>query len=197
MICIRCSVPIPAYARRDRLYCSRNCSKRASETRRKNGVAPPGRWQHPAVGSDNPALRGAAAHAEHLVEAHGWSATMRLRVLDGLTDVLASRPPGAAVPLSEVRASTARDGCGKRVAEVLAELELLTDDATPAIRSWIELHCGELPTGFAADVRAWLLTLLDGDVRCRPRSPVTIRAYFGSIKPLLLSWAATSNRGHL
>ena len=196
MICLRCGKPIPAPGRRDRLYCSQNCAKRASEARRKKGVAPPGRRRHPALGSDNPMLRAAAVRVEQLVEARGWSSTMRLRVLDGLMALLADHPRGEPVPLTNIRAGTARLGCGRRVAEVLADLELLTDDTTPAIRSWIERQSSGLPAGFAADIRAWLLVLLDGDARARPRSEVTIRAYFGSVQPLLHAWAATG-RGHL
>jgi hypothetical protein len=196
MICLHCGKPIPAPGRRDRLYCSLNCAKRAWEARRRKGIAPPGRRQHPALGSDNPTLRVAAARVEELVEARGWSPTMRLRVLDGLMAVLAHHPPGEPVPLTEVRNRTARLGCGRRAAEVLADLELLTDDSTPAIRSWIERQSGGLPAGFAADVRAWLLVLLDGDARSRPRAAATIRAYFGSIQPLLHAWEA-GNRGHL
>jgi hypothetical protein len=196
MICLRCGRPIPAPGRRDRRYCSTNCAKRASEARRKKGIAPPGRRQHPALGSDNPTLCAAAARVEQLVEARGWSPTMRLRVLDGLMAVLADHPLGEPVPLTEVRTRTARLGCGARAAEVLADLGLLTDDSTPAIRSWIERQNSGLPAGFAADVRAWLLVLLDGDARSRPRSPATIRAYFGSIQPLLHAWEA-ANRGHL
>jgi len=52
-----------------------------------------------------------------------------------------------------------------------------------------------LPAGFVGDVRAWLLVLLNGDARTRPRSVATLYVYFGSIKPLLHSWAVT--RGHL
>jgi len=56
-----------------------------------------------------------------------------------------------------------------RIAEVLAELELLHDDTTAAIRTWIDRRTGELPAGFGRDVRAWLVVLLDGDARTRPR----------------------------
>jgi hypothetical protein len=194
MICVHCS-SVFHEGRRDRLYCSPNCRKRASEKRVKAGTAPPRRWQHPALSSDNPALHAAAVRAEQIGEAHGWSATTRLRVIDGLTTLLKDRPPGEPVPLSEVRTQASQHGRGVRIAEVLADVKLLDDDTTPAIRSWIERRTGELPAGFAADVRAWLLMLLDGDARNRPRSPIAIYGYFGSIRPLLHGWSAA--RGHL
>jgi hypothetical protein len=52
----------------------------------------------------------------------------------------------------------------------LTDLNLLDDDATPAIRAGIGRCCEELPSGFTEPVRAWLLVLLDGDTRARTRS---------------------------
>ncbi len=74
MNCLRCGAPIPAGSRRDRVYCTSNCSALASYYRRKNGAAPPPRWQHPALGSADPVLRAAAARARQLGEAHPWTA---------------------------------------------------------------------------------------------------------------------------
>ena len=194
MICVHCSLVFDD-GRRDRLYCSPNCRKRASEKRVKTGAAPPRRWQHPALSSDNPALHAAAGRAKEVCEAHGWAPGTFLCVLDGLTTLLHERPPGEPVPLSEVRTQASQHGRGVRIAEVLADVELLNDDTIPAIRSWIERRTGDLPAGFTADIRAWLLLLLDGDARNRPRSAIAIYGYFGSIRPLLQSWSAT--RGHL
>ena len=69
------------------------------------------------------------------------------------------------------------------------------DDSIPAVRSWIERRAGELPQGFAAAVRAWLLVLLDGDARARPRSQASIYVYFTAVQPLIGRWKA--DRGHL
>jgi hypothetical protein len=55
-----------------------NCSALASYYRRKNGAAPSPRWQHPALGSGNPAVRAAAARTRELDETRGWpSSTIR------------------------------------------------------------------------------------------------------------------------
>jgi integrase len=72
---------------------------------------------------------------------------------------------------------------------------LLHDDTTAAIRAWIDRRTGDLPAGFGRDVRAWLVVLLDGDARTRPRSPATLRVHFGIVQPFIECWAAT--RGHL
>jgi len=82
-----------------------------------------------------------------------------------------------------------------RIAEVLADLELLHDDTTAAIRTWIDRRTGELPAGFGRDIRAWLVVLLDGDARTCPRSHATLRVHFGIVRPFIECWAAT--RGHL
>jgi site-specific recombinase XerD len=82
-----------------------------------------------------------------------------------------------------------------RVAEVLSDLDLLRDDTVPALRQWIERKCDALPAGFVSDVRACLLTLLNGDERTRSRHEETIRAYFSSVRPLIETWSA--KRDHL
>src|SRR5579859_6982049 len=64
-----------------------------------------------------------------------------------------------------------------------------------AIRTWIDRRTGELPAGFGRDVRAWLVVLLDGDARTRPRSHATVYFHFGRVRPFIQCWAA--ERGHL
>lgn len=195
MTCPHCGAPIPAGSRRDRVYCGNNCSALASYYRRKRGAAPPPRWQHPALGSAGPALRAAAARARELGETHGWSPSTLRCALDGLMVLLDGRPAGERVTVTEIRARTPRHTSAPRVAEILAGLDLLDDDSIPAVRSWIERRAGELPPGFAGPVRAWLLVLLDGDARARPRSQASIYVYFTAIQPLIKQWSA--DRGHL
>ena len=104
--CAHCGTPLPAGSRRDRVYCNNNCSALASYYRRKTGAAPPPRWQHPALGADNPALLAAAACTQQLGEAHGWNrSTIRL-VLDGLAVVLDGHIAGERVTLTQIRTRT-------------------------------------------------------------------------------------------
>nr|WTB29456.1 hypothetical protein OG781_08055 [Streptomyces sp. NBC_00830] len=195
MNCVHCGKPLPEGSRRDRAYCDHKCRGLASYYRRKAGIPPPPRWQHPALSSDNPALRSAAAHAKQLGDANGWSPSLIRCAMDGLTAVLEGRPSGKPVKLTEVRTRIPRQASSHRVAEVLDSLDLLDDDSTLAIRAWIDRRTSELPAGFASDVRTWLLVLLDGDSRTRPRSHTCVYVYFGCVKPLLGVWATT--RGHL
>jgi hypothetical protein len=188
MNCAYCDTPLPASSRRDRQYCTNNCSALASYHRRRAGQLPPPKWQHPALLSSDPVLRTAAMRAQQLGEAHGWSRSSTRCVLDGLATVLAGRLAGEPVPLSEVRTRTHRHVSKPRLAEVLADLGLLDDDTTPAIRVWIDRSTTDLAAGFAEPVRRWLLVLLDGDARTKPRSQSTLYAYFGSVRPLLEGW---------
>jgi hypothetical protein len=179
----------------DPVYCGNSCSALASYYRRKNGAGPPPRWQHSAIESADPALRAAAGRARQLGETHGWSPSTIRCTLDGLTVLLDGRPAGERVTLTEIRTRTSRHTSVPRVAEALAGLDLLEDDSTPAVRSWIQRRAGELPQGFAGAVRAWLLVLLDGDARARPRSHASIYVYFTAVQPLIGRWSA--GRGHL
>ena len=195
MTCSHCGKPLPTGSRRDRVYCGNNCSARTSEYRRKNGTPVPPRWQHPALTSDIPLLRAAAEHARQLGGANGWSSSTTRCAIDGLAVLLEGRPDGERVTLTEIRARTSRHTSAPRVAEVLAGLGLLEDDTVPAVQAWIGRRTAQMPPGFAVAVRDWLLVLLDGDARSRPRSATTIYVYCTAVEPLIGRWSAS--RGHL
>lgn len=190
MNCLHCGTPIPAGSRRDRRYCGNKCRAWASIERRKIGIEPPASWQHPALQSDNPILRTAAERARQLGAAHGWSRSTVRCAIDGLTAVLDDIPAGGRVSLTKVRARIPRGAPILRVSEVLADLSLLDDDTTPVIRSWIDRRTSELPAGFAEVVRAWLLVLLDGYSRARPRSPNSLYVYFKFVRSIIERWSA-------
>jgi len=190
MNCLHCDTPLSAASRRDRKYCNRNCSARASYRRRKAGLpGGPPRWQHPALSSDNPLVRAAALRAAELGETHDWSRSTTRCVFDGLAMVLEERSVGDRVPLSEVRTRPHRHVSRPRLAEVLADLDLLDDDTTPAARSWIDHVTEDLAPGFVEPVRRWLVALLEGDARSRPRTAAAVYSYLGSVLPHLQLWA--------
>jgi hypothetical protein len=133
--CQHCGASIPPGSRRDRRYCSHNCNALASYYRRKAGIAPPPRWQHPALRSDNLLVRTAAEHARQLGQTNGWSPSTIRCTIDGLTTLLDDLPPGSRVRSSQVRARIPRKAPILRVTEVLTDLDLLDDDTVPTIRS--------------------------------------------------------------
>ncbi len=142
-------------------------------------------------------LRAAIGRAFETAETADWSTLSLERVLAGLHLVFDAHPDGQPVQLSALHAAigTSHGMRVARIVHVVDELDLLVDDTVPTMRSWIEDRCEALPAGFRADVRAWLLVLLDGDARARPRSASTIYGYFGRARPHLLAWSAM--RGQL
>jgi len=135
---------------------------------------------------DTPLLAAATRRAIALAEANGWSAATITGVFYGLKAVLDGRTSDDPILLSEVRERVRprRHSSATGIAEVLADLGLLHDDTTAAIRAWIDRRTSELPAGFRDDIRAWLVVLLDGDARTRPRSHTTLRVHFGVLRPL-------------
>ncbi|NUT46732.1 MAG: integrase, partial [Saccharothrix sp.] len=152
-----------------------------------------GRTPKPAV--LEPWARRAVARARAYGEPRGWSDHMIAAVERGLRKLLHQQPAGTPIARSRVQQLSSPSTSTKRLAEVLADLDLLHDDRTDSMRAWIDRRSAELPPGFAGDVRAWLLLLLDGDARHRPRSHSTLYVYLGNVRPFIRHWAAT--RDHL
>ncbi|WP_214106669.1 hypothetical protein [Acrocarpospora catenulata] len=141
--------------------------------------------------ANDPVLRAAAHHAQVLGQIGGWNPSTTRCVLDGLVTVLTGLPAGERVSLSEVRARPHRWVSRPRLIDVLIDLDLLHDDSDPAIKSWIDRVTSPFSPGFIIPVRQWLLILLNGDARARPRSASSIYVYFGAIRPFLDDWAAS------
>ena len=109
--------------------------------------------------------------------------------------VLDGHIAGERVTLTEIRTRTPRHASSPRVAEVLA-------GTRPAERRRHSRYPGldRPPHRRAAGrlrraVRAWLLVLLDGGTRARPRSHGSIYVYFSAVQPLIQHWSA--DHGHL
>ncbi|WP_406314959.1 hypothetical protein OHA77_15075 [Streptosporangium sp. NBC_01639] len=141
--------------------------------------------------ANDPVLRAAAHHVQVLGQIGGWNPSTTRCVLDGLVTVLTGLPAGERVSLSEVRARPHRWVSRPRLIDVLIDLDLLHDDSDPAIKSWIDRVTIPFTPGFIIPVRQWLLILLNGDARARPRSASSIYVYFGAIRPFLDDWAAS------
>ncbi|WP_219414204.1 site-specific integrase [Pseudonocardia nigra] len=145
------------------------------------------------------AQRAVLARAFELAQAAGWSSRSLDGVVAGLRAVLGDQPDGRPIRpirLSQIRAATgmSRGPRIARIGQILDEFGLLVDDTVPTIRAWIDHTCEQLPVGFRDEVRAWLLVLLDGDARSRPRSQSTLHAYLGRVRPPVLAWSATRSQ---
>lgn len=177
------------------MYCNRSCSALASHYRRKHQRPVPPRWQHPAWSSHAQLIRAAAARADQLGQEHSWNRSSTRCVLDGLVTVLEGRPAGERVPLSEVRSATHRHVSTPRLAEVLADLQLLHDDTVglaPGLDRPQHRNPGD---GFRRTGPR-----LAGRAARRGRSrhtpfTGTLYAYLSSIRALLTHWA--TQYGHL
>jgi hypothetical protein len=91
MSCAHCGGSLPEGSRRDRLYCHKNCSQLAYLARRRSGAPPLPRWRHPALDSQIPLVRAAAARAKELSEVHGMVA-LNPHVRNGRARAAADRP---------------------------------------------------------------------------------------------------------
>ena len=149
MNCLQCGAELPANSRRDQKYCGRSCSRKANYHRGKAGLPPRPPRRHPALESDDPVLVAAAVYARELGAAHDWCGETTNRCLDALVTLLAGRPTGDRVPLTEVRTRPHRLASRRRLVEILSQFDLLKDDTEPPIRAWIERVTAELRPGFA------------------------------------------------
>lgn len=132
----------------------------------------------------------ARKYAITLGEERGWTVYLHCQVHKALGRLLTGLPDGGRVSHTALRRQLAGTNLPmRRTAEVLAALDLLDEDRASTAREWIERRTCELPDGFATDVRGWLLWLLDGDARTRPRALGTLHSYFGSARPIVEKWA--------
>ncbi|MER6076272.1 hypothetical protein ABT187_47670 [Streptomyces sp. NPDC001817] len=134
-----------------------------------------------------------ARHLAHQrAEAHGWSRNIRTSVDRGLKILLTGHHDGDLLPDSLIRpALRAHNISVEHVAAVLTEMGLFTDDRTPAFETWLDRQLDGLPVGITHTAAAWARHLHDGGPRSLPRSPRTVWAHLGSIRPVLQTWAET------
>jgi hypothetical protein len=139
----------------------------------------------------NPWLAWANHLAHRRAESRGWSVSMRTAVRRGLVIILSHHVDGDTVRYSEMfPALRALNISVERIAEVLVEMNLLTDDRPRAFDGWVERKLDGLAPGIARDVGAWLGVLHDGGSRSRARAPATAYNHMNNARPVLLAWSA-------
>jgi len=144
------------------------------------------------AGPDNPWLARGLHIARRLAETRGWTYRVRTAVRHGLTIALSSFAEGEVICHSQISPPLRARFIGVgRVAEVLTEMGIYTDDRPPALEDWLERTLATLPPGIRRDVTAWARALRDGTARSRSRarSPRTVNHYVASALPALSAWS--------
>lgn len=125
----------------------------------------------------------------------GWRAQTLDRTLAGLRRVFEGHPDGQPVRRSQLNSELGAATSSARLAGmVLSDMGLFTADTEPTMRQWIDRQCEALPEGFRVEVRTWLITLLEGGERAKPRSKSTLYVYFGRVRPHLVAWSRSRRR---
>ncbi|MEU7899879.1 site-specific integrase [Nonomuraea sp. NPDC049152] len=127
-------------------------------------------------------------------EAASWSARTLRPALAGLVRIFDGHPDGQPVRRSQLNTELGGSSGARLARMVLDEAGLFLDDTVSTMRLWVERQSGLLPKGFRADVRTWLIVLLEGSARTKARSESTLYAYFGRVRPHLLAWSETRNQ---
>ena len=123
-------------------------------------------------------------------EARGWRRGLRFGVRRALIIVLSRHATGDKVCYSEIfPALRARDISVERVAEVLQEMGVLTDDRRPSFERWLERKLDGLAEGIGREAGSWLRTMHDGGPRSRARSLETVWGHMNNVRPALLDWS--------
>ncbi len=123
-------------------------------------------------------------------EARGWRRGLRFGVRRALIIVLSRHATGDKVCYSEIfPALRARDISVERVAEVLQEMGVLTDDRRPSFERWLERKLDGLAAGIRQDVEAWLRTMRNGGPRTKPRDIASVWNLMNHLRPTLTGWS--------
>jgi hypothetical protein len=130
--------------------------------------------------------------AEHAMR-HGWTrkamAETRsgIRIVIGLQDDL-----NALIKATDVTLLRGIELPVRRILDVLAEMELLDDDRTPAVETWFAQRTAELPEPMRDELGIWFLVMRDGSTtspRRKPRAESTINVQLNFALPALRAWA--------
>jgi integrase len=139
----------------------------------------------------SPWLAWALFLAHRLGEARGWSSRVRFGVPRGLIIALSQHAEGDTVLHSEIfTAFRALDIPVGRVAEVLTEMGVFTDDRRLAFDNWLDRKLSGLAPAIRRDTESWLRALRGGGPRRRPRDQATAWNYLNVVLPVLLDWSA-------
>jgi hypothetical protein len=110
-----------------------------------------------------------------------------IRIMIGLQD-----DPDVLIKATDVALLRAIDLPVRRILDVLAEMQMLDDDRTPAVETWFAQRTGEFPEQMRDELGIWFLVMRDGSStspRRKPRAESTINVQLNFALPALRAWA--------
>lgn len=132
----------------------------------------------------------AAWHAaQQRADEFGWSPRLLAAVRGALLAALRCRPADEPVRYSELIPLAAKDRSIDRAADVLASLGMLDDDRPGPLDKAFDRRLTDVAPAIRADVQDWLLNLIEGTARTRPRSRATAAEYLRASAPVLTAWS--------
>jgi integrase len=128
-----------------------------------------------------PHVATAWAAAERSADTLGWPPGVLSAVRGTLLAALCCRPADEPVRYSELVPLAAKDLSVERAAEVLASVGMLDDDRPRTLDKAFQRHLKDVAPAIRADVQDWLMQLIEGTTRKRPRSRATAAEYLREI----------------
>jgi integrase len=129
------------------------------------------------------------AAAQRSADTLGWPPGVLSAVRGTLLAALCCRPADEPVRYSELVPLAAKDLSVERAAEVLASVGMLDDDRPGTLDKAFQRHLKDVAPAIRADVQDWLMQLIEGTNRTRPRSRATAAEYLRVAAPLLTAWS--------
>jgi hypothetical protein len=139
---------------------------------------------------DNPWLAWGHYLAHRRGEARGWRPKIHAQVQRALIILLSGFAEGDIIRSSDLATTLSALGIrADRVAEVLQEMSILTDDRRPPFEHWLEGKLDGLTGGIASPVGAWARTIHNGGPRSPAQHPDTAKSHLNHVRPALVAWS--------
>lgn len=136
-----------------------------------------------------PHIAAAWATAQRSAGTLGWSPGILAAVRGTLLAALCCRPADEPVRYSELVPLAAKDLSVERAADVLASIGMLDDDRPGPLDQAFQRHLKDIAPAIRADAQDWLVQLIEGTSRTRPRSRATAAEYLRAAAPALTAWS--------
>ena len=131
-------------------------------------------------------------HVSHVSVRDHWTWTYTSQVRAAVRIVLGlQHTPGAAITATEIKVLAQLRLPARTVRDLLAEVGMLDDDRTPAIRLWFEERTRHLTPPMRTELSVWFDIMTNGSTitpRRKPRNQGTCGLYLRWALPTLTDW---------